>query len=87
MEVLKIHATGIVKHGDIDYEAVVKLAEVFLSLLFSFYPFFSTEASLCYKGSCIDNAFCDMHRDSMEQTLEMFAQKLACQPSEQSVIM
>ena len=29
MEVLKIHATGIVKHGDIDYEAVVKLAEGF----------------------------------------------------------
>lgn len=28
MEVLKIHAAGIAKHGDIDYEAVVKLAEV-----------------------------------------------------------
>jgi 26S proteasome regulatory subunit T4 len=28
MEVLKIHAAGITKHGEIDYEAVVKLAEV-----------------------------------------------------------
>lgn len=28
MEILKIHAVGIAKHGDIDYEAVVKLAEV-----------------------------------------------------------
>ena len=28
MEVLKIHAAGIAKHGEIDYEAVVKLAEV-----------------------------------------------------------
>ncbi|KAG6774659.1 hypothetical protein POTOM_022020 [Populus tomentosa] len=29
MEILKIHAAGIAKHGDIDYEAVVKLAEGF----------------------------------------------------------
>mmetsp|Transcript_7200 Transcript_7200/g.18494 ORF Transcript_7200/g.18494 Transcript_7200/m.18494 type:complete len:402 (-) Transcript_7200:400-1605(-) len=29
MDILKIHATGIAKHGDIDYEAVVKLAENF----------------------------------------------------------
>jgi 26S proteasome regulatory subunit T4 len=28
MEILKIHAAGIAKHGDIDYDAVVKLAEV-----------------------------------------------------------
>lgn len=28
MEILKIHAVGIAKHGEIDYEAVVKLAEV-----------------------------------------------------------
>ncbi len=28
MEILKIHASSIAKHGDIDYEAVVKLAEV-----------------------------------------------------------
>lgn len=28
MEILKIHASGIAKHGEIDYEAVVKLAEV-----------------------------------------------------------
>lgn len=28
MEILKIHAAGIAKHGEIDYEAVVKLAEV-----------------------------------------------------------
>lgn len=27
-EVLKIHAAGITKHGEIDYEAIVKLAEV-----------------------------------------------------------
>jgi 26S proteasome regulatory subunit T4 len=27
-EVLKIHAAGIAKHGEIDYEAIVKLAEV-----------------------------------------------------------
>ena len=29
MEILKIHASGITKHGDIDYESVVKLAENF----------------------------------------------------------
>eukprot|EP00270_Netrium_digitus_P011296 TRINITY_DN3585_c0_g1_i1.p1 TRINITY_DN3585_c0_g1~~TRINITY_DN3585_c0_g1_i1.p1 ORF type:complete len:398 (-),score=93.63 TRINITY_DN3585_c0_g1_i1:330-1523(-) len=29
IEVLKIHAAGIAKHGDIDYEAIVKLAEGF----------------------------------------------------------
>ncbi|KAK6136722.1 hypothetical protein DH2020_029550 [Rehmannia glutinosa] len=29
MEILKIHAAGIAKHGEIDYEAVVKLAEGF----------------------------------------------------------
>eukprot|EP00850_Spirogloea_muscicola_P011557 SM000072S21191 [mRNA] locus=s72:193345:195723:+ [translate_table: standard] len=29
IEVLKIHAAGITKHGDIDYEAIVKLAEGF----------------------------------------------------------
>jgi hypothetical protein len=28
MEILKIHASKLAKHGDIDYEAVVKLAEV-----------------------------------------------------------
>ena len=27
-EVLKIHAASITKHGEIDYEAIVKLAEV-----------------------------------------------------------
>ncbi|KAK9047115.1 hypothetical protein V6N11_052971 [Hibiscus sabdariffa] len=29
MEILKIHAAGIAKHGELDYEAVVKLAEGF----------------------------------------------------------
>ena len=29
MEILKIHASKISKHGDIDYEAIVKLAESF----------------------------------------------------------
>jgi 26S proteasome regulatory subunit T4 len=29
MDILKIHASGLAKHGDIDYEAVVKLAENF----------------------------------------------------------
>ncbi|KAF7138770.1 hypothetical protein RHSIM_Rhsim07G0242400 [Rhododendron simsii] len=29
MEILKIHAAGIAKHGEIDYEAVIKLAEGF----------------------------------------------------------
>ena len=29
MEILKIHATSVAKHGDIDYEAIVKLAENF----------------------------------------------------------
>jgi 26S proteasome regulatory subunit T4 len=29
MEILKIHASGVSKHGDIDYEAVVKLADNF----------------------------------------------------------
>lgn len=36
-EILKIHASGITKHGEIDYEAIVKLAEVeFFFLSFSF---------------------------------------------------
>ena len=35
MEVLKIHAAGITKHGEIDYEAVVKLAEVGASISFA----------------------------------------------------
>lgn len=30
MEILKIHASGIAKHGEIDYEAIVKLGEVCL---------------------------------------------------------
>ena len=29
MEILKIHASGVTKHGDIDYEAIVKLADNF----------------------------------------------------------
>ena len=29
MDILKIHASPITKHGDIDYEAVVKLSEDF----------------------------------------------------------
>ena len=29
MDILKIHASKLAKHGDIDYEAVVKLAEGF----------------------------------------------------------
>lgn len=43
MEILKIHAAGIAKHGEIDYEAVVKLAEVstkFLSVFDAFILFF-----------------------------------------------
>ena len=28
IEVLKIHAAGIAKHGEIDYDSIVKLAEV-----------------------------------------------------------
>lgn len=40
MEILKIHAAGIAKHGEIDYEAVVKLAEVSCELICGcyFYP-------------------------------------------------
>ena len=37
MEILKIHAAGIAKHGEIDYEAVVKLAEVSQRWLVSFF--------------------------------------------------
>jgi 26S proteasome regulatory subunit T4 len=37
MEILKIHAASIAKHGEIDYEAVVKLAEV----CFRYIPFSS----------------------------------------------
>lgn len=33
MEILKIHAASIAKHGEIDYEAVVKLAEVCLIII------------------------------------------------------
>lgn len=35
-EVIKIHPASITKHGEIDYEAIVKLAEVlFLSSIFA----------------------------------------------------
>lgn len=37
MEILKIHAAGIAKHGEIDYEAVVKLAEVTCGCLTSLF--------------------------------------------------
>ncbi|XP_026437207.1 26S proteasome regulatory subunit 10B homolog A-like [Papaver somniferum] len=29
MEILKIHSAGMAKHGEIDYEAIVKLSEGF----------------------------------------------------------
>ena len=43
-EILKIHASGITKHGEIDYEAIVKLAEVRTAcsyLYSSFWSFYS----------------------------------------------
>ena len=36
MEVLKIHANPITKHGEIDYEAVVKLSDGWVARLQSF---------------------------------------------------
>ena len=33
MDILKIHAAGIAKHGEIEYEAIVKLAEVSFNFL------------------------------------------------------
>ena len=40
MEILKIHAAGVAKHGEIDYEAVVKLAEVSYILHYQSFFFF-----------------------------------------------
>lgn len=49
MEILKIHAAGIAKHGEIDYEAVVKLAEV------------STTSSYYYQFASIKRGKCDFN--------------------------
>lgn len=46
MEILKIHAAGIAKHGEIDYEAVVKLAEVSHKMLFCFSSFLHSSHTL-----------------------------------------
>jgi ATP-dependent 26S proteasome regulatory subunit len=66
-EVLKIHAAGIAKHGEIDYEAVVKLAEVSISYL-------SHVCSCCTAQILNSSAF----RASMGLIFAMSAPKLAC---------
>ena len=38
-EILKIHASGITKNGEIDYEAIVKLAEVQHLYFYIHHPF------------------------------------------------
>jgi hypothetical protein len=50
-EVLKIHAASITKHGEIDYEAIVKLAEV----LFQFSTFYPTKAFAASQAIIIDD--------------------------------
>ncbi|XP_024514966.1 26S proteasome regulatory subunit 10B homolog A isoform X1 [Selaginella moellendorffii] len=45
IEVLKIHSAGILKHGEIDYEAIVKLAEVLEPVLR-----FLCSCLSCYQG-------------------------------------
>lgn len=78
MEILKIHAAGIAKHGEIDYEAVVKLAEVCdydVSLFLADYCCFLT-----YQFGANNRAL-------MGPIFEMFVRKLECQQSVQNVIM
>jgi len=77
MEVLKIHAAGIAKHGEIDYEAVVKLAEV-SSVWISFVDNWSTFDVFSY---------CKLLRASMELIFATCAQKLEWQQFVQNVIM
>lgn len=79
MEILKIHAVGIAKHGEIDYEAVVKLAEVrihFMSLPIYFHTI-----------TCFTYLLYGCHRALMGLISEMFALRLECQQSVQSVTM
>ena len=58
MDVSEIHVVGIAKHGNKDYELLVKLVEVFLYSFCSFFvQIYFAEVSLCYKLSYIDNIF------------------------------
>lgn len=79
MEILKIHAAGIAKHGDIDYEAVVKLAEVSPT----YYPL-----QIFYSHPLPEPLiYCIHFRGSMVPIFVMFALKLGCLQSVQNVIM
>ena len=69
-EVLKIHAAGIAKHGEIDYEAVVKLAEVSISYL-TFLP----HDRLCGTAQILNSS---AFRALMGLIFAMSAPKLAC---------
>ena len=71
MEILKIHAAGIAKHGEIDYEAVVKIAEV--SILC-----FSIEKKLFSSFTPNNLMNCLHFRALTEQICGMSVLKLGC---------
>ena len=82
MEILKIHAAGIAKHGEIEYEAVVKLAEVSDRVLGLFQLFVATSLIESESVLC-----CNLFRDLMELIFVMFARRLECLQFVQNVIM
>nr|GEU47522.1 hypothetical protein [Tanacetum cinerariifolium] len=55
MEILTIHAVGIAKHGEVDYDVVVKLAEVWFFTVFKeFRAFVKTQHPAVIKCFCCD---------------------------------
>lgn len=84
MEILKIHAAGIAKHGEIDYEAVVKLAEV---SIFGY----SWGSTYYYSLLLLISLWISLEffipRASMGPIFETYAQKLVCQLSVLNVTM
>jgi hypothetical protein len=83
-EILKIHAAGITKHGEIDYESIVKLAEVHNSLF--------VKLTWCLRLAAlwilmVDSIVWVESRVSMVPTFEMSAQKQGCLQFGLSVIM
>lgn len=76
MDILKIHAAGIAKHGEIEYEAIVKLAEVSFNFLTK-----RTLHEVLTKLSPVPK------RDSTVLICVTYARKLECLQSEQSEIM
>ena len=80
VEILKIHAAGMAKHGEIDYEAVAKLAEV------NSYSLSHLGRSSHRNGSSCSEPFRDF-RDSTPPTCATCVPRLAWRRSGQSATM